>query len=101
MTQRLHQPSIIMDTMETKDFFLPSNFMGEKEGSPFIPITNPDRNPGQIDLKCGAERSWKDQGQIEPLLPQRVAELHILPDRSNPTPFVKRNNFIHTEDCLP
>jgi hypothetical protein len=90
-----------MDTMEMKNFSLPSNFMGEKEGSPFIPITNPDRNPGQIDLKCGAERSGKNKGEIELPLPHGAADLHIFPDGPNPTPLLKRNNFIHTGKCLP
>jgi hypothetical protein len=90
-----------MDSMKTQNFFIPSNFMREKEGSPLILITDPDRNPSQIGLKGRTERSREDDSEIEPLPSYRSADPGIFQKRSNPALLLKGDDFIHEGRGLP
>jgi hypothetical protein len=51
--------------MDPKDFSAPMDPVRQKDGTPFISITNPDRDSGQVNMKSGTERPRKDDSQIK------------------------------------
>jgi hypothetical protein len=43
-----------------KNLFGSMNFMGKKKGTPFITITNSDRNSSERDMESGAKGARED-----------------------------------------